>query len=131
AVIRRLVNDFNVPVEIVGVQTVREPDGLALSSRNQRLGPEERKIAIALYEGLVEARRQISSGATNAASIRKAAEAVAQRRAGVRLKSLEIVDPDEMQPVERVNSPVVAAGAIWVGSTRLIDNLLCTPPATM
>ena len=128
AVIRHLVSDLNVPVEIVGVPTVRETDGLALSSRNQRMGPEERRAAPVLYEALEVARQQIASGVTSVAQIREAATGIIEQRPGVKLEYLEIVDPGEMQPVERVDGPVVVAGAIWVGGTRLIDNLLCAPP---
>lgn len=128
AVIRHLVSDLNVPVEVVGVPTVREADGLALSSRNQRLAPEERRAAPVLYEALGVARQQIASGVTNVAQIREAATGIIEQRPAVQLEYFEIVDPGEMQPVERVERPVIAAGAIWVGSTRLIDNLLCAPP---
>ena len=128
AVIRHLVSDLNVPVEIVAVPTVREADGLALSSRNQRLSHEERRAAPVLYEALGVARQQIASGVSNVAQIRQAARGIIEQRPGVRLEYLEIVDPCDMQPVERVERPVIAAGAIWVGSTRLIDNLLCAPP---
>ena len=127
AVIRHLVSDLNVPVEIVGVPTVREPDGLALSSRNRRLRPEERRAATVLYDALGAARQQISSGVTDAARIRQTAEGIIGQRQGVRLEYFEVVDPHEMQPVERVAGPVIAAGAIWVGTTRLIDNVLCEP----
>ena len=128
AVIRHLVSDLNVPVEIVGVPTVREADGLALSSRNQRLTPEERRAAPVLYAALAVARQQIASGVTNVAQIRETATGVIEQRPGVKLEYFEIVEPVEMQPVERIERPVIAAGAIWAGSTRLIDNLLCAPP---
>jgi pantoate--beta-alanine ligase len=129
AVVRHLVSDLNVPVEIVAVPTVREVDGLAISSRNQRLRPDERRIATALYEALGAVKQQISAGVTDPARLREAGALVIQQRQGVRLEYLEIVDPREMQPVERVEAPVIAAGAIWVGTTRLIDNVLCAPPA--
>ena len=129
AVIRRMVSDLNVPVTIVPVPTMREPDGLAMSSRNQRLGPEDRRVAIALYEGLQEAKRQISSGVADVERIREAAERAIHQHPTVRLEYLEVVDPKEMQPVEVVDQPVVVAGAIWVGDTRLIDNMLCAPPS--
>ncbi len=128
AVIRHLVSDLNVPVEIVGVPTVREADGLALSSRNQRLTPEERRAAPVLYAALAVARQQIASGVTNAAQIRETVTGIIEQRPGVQLEYFEIVEPVEMQPVERIERPVIAAGAIWVGATRLIDNLLCAPP---
>jgi pantoate--beta-alanine ligase len=127
ALIRRLVADFNVPVEVVAVPTVREPDGLALSSRNKRLKPDERHIATVLYEALRAAKSHIEAGMRDAASVREAAERVIQKQEGVRLEYLEIVDPRDMQPVARIERPVVVAGAIWVGATRLIDNVICIP----
>jgi pantoate--beta-alanine ligase len=123
AVIRRLVADFNVPVAIVGVPTVREPDGLALSSRNQRLSATEREQATVLYRALKEAERQIAGGVTDSATVTRVARAIVPGSPSLRLEYLEIVDPSEMQPVATVNGPVVVAGALWVGSTRLIDNL--------
>jgi pantoate--beta-alanine ligase len=128
AVIRRMVADFNVPVGIVGVPIVREPDGLALSSRNQRLTPEERRVATVLYEALKVARGQVAGGVRDAACVRQAARQVVEREPAVRLEYLEVVEPREMQPVERIEGPVIAAGAIWVGGTRLIDNVICVPP---
>lgn len=130
AVIRHLVRDFNVPVSIEAVATVRDPDGLAMSSRNQRLDPGERELATSLYRALSEARQQISRGVHDAAPVKKAAGAQVPRDERLRLEYLEIVDPEDMQPVERIEGPVLVAGALWVGSTRLIDNLLCTPPAS-
>jgi len=127
ALIRRLVADFNVPVEVVAVPTVREPDGLALSSRNKRLKPDERHIATVLYEALRAAKSHIEAGMRDAALVREAAERVIQKQEGVRLEYLEIVDPRDMQPVARIERPVAVAGAIWVGATRLIDNVICIP----
>jgi len=128
AVIRRLVRDFNLPLHIEGVATVREPDGLALSSRNRRLDGEERTLATSLYGALLEARRQISQGATDPELVRRAAAAQVPRDARLRLEYLEVVDPEEMQPVHRIETQVLVAGALWIGSTRLIDNLMCDPP---
>ena len=128
AIVRRLVADFDVPVEIVGVPTVREPDGLAISSRNVRLDPEERRLAVGLYQALSEAARQVESGVRDAVAIKRAAVATLPHHDSLRLEYLELVDPDEMQPVEAVVVPVRAAAALWVGSTRLIDNVLCRPP---
>lgn len=128
AIVRRLAADFNVPVRITGVPTVREPDGMALSSRNRLLTPRERQSAIALYHALEEAQRLVSQGLTDVSELRAKALARIPMDASLRLEYLEIVDPDEMQPVERVNGPVRVAGALWVGSTRLIDNLYCVPP---
>ena len=123
AIVRRMVKDFNVPIEIVGVATVREPDGLALSSRNQRLSEAERKQAVALYRALQEAERQIAAGVTDSTEILRLARAVIPPDPALRLEYLEIVEPDEMQPVATVAGAVIVAGAMWVGSTRLIDNV--------
>ena len=125
AIVRRLVADFNVPVEIVGVPTVREHDGLALSSRNVHLRGVQRTLAPVLYEALLEARRLIEAGDTDAASIRQAAASRIPANDLLRLEYLEVVDPDEMQPVTQVRGTVLVAGALWVGATRLIDNVLC------
>jgi pantoate--beta-alanine ligase len=128
AVVRHLASDFNVPVEIVGVPTVREPDGLAISSRNQRLQPDERRIATVLYEGLKAAQARVASGERDPARVAAAAREVISRQQPVKLEYLDIVDPSEMQPVERIDGPVIIAGAIWVGAVRLIDNVICVPP---
>jgi pantoate--beta-alanine ligase len=128
AVVRRLVTDFNVPVRIVGVPTVREPDGLALSSRNQRLSAEERTLAPCLYAALQRAAASVEEGASNATEIARDAATLIPADERVRLEYLELVDPEDFQPVTKIAGPVVAAGALWVGSTRLIDNARCVPP---
>jgi len=123
AVIRRMTADLNLPVAIVPVPTVREPDGLAVSSRNGYLDPEQRKVAPLLYRALQEAEKQIRSGEKDAAKIRAAALGVLGQAPLVRVEYLEVVDPDEMQPVSSVTPPVHVAGAVWLGATRLIDNV--------
>jgi len=124
AIVERLVADLNLPIAIVGVPTVREADGLAMSSRNRHLSVDERRVAASLYRSLLEARQEISSGEKQPAAIIRAAAAVIPRSDGLKLEYLEIVDPNTMQPVDEINGPVRVAGALWVGSTRLIDNLL-------
>jgi pantoate--beta-alanine ligase len=124
AVIRRMTSDLNLPIEIVGVPTVREADGLAVSSRNQYLESAQRQAAPILFRALQEAERVIRSGEVDAARVREAALAVLKESPLVRVEYLEIVDPLEIQPVAAVSSPVRIAGAIWIGSTRLIDNVL-------
>jgi pantoate--beta-alanine ligase len=128
AVIRRVVADLNVPTAIVEVPTVREADGLAMSSRNRLLSESQRGSAIVLYEALSEASGLIAAGQRDAAVIRRTATTRIGAAPGVRLEYFDTVDPEEMQPVSRVDGPVRVAGAIWVGSTRLIDNMLCVPP---
>jgi pantoate--beta-alanine ligase len=128
AIVRRLVSDFNVPVTIIGVTTVREPDGLALSSRNRRLDACERALATSLYTSLRHACAAIEGGDADAQRVRREAAAQIPSDGRLRLEYLEIVDPDTMQPVPHIEGPVIAAGALWVGSTRLIDNVTCAPP---
>jgi pantoate--beta-alanine ligase len=123
AIIRRTVADFNVPIEIVGVPTVREADGLAMSSRNVRLNAEERRLAPALFRALEEARRLIEAGSTDSGRVREAAVRAVPSDTRLRLEYLEVVDPDDLQPVPLIVGQVLVAGALWVGETRLIDNV--------
>jgi pantoate--beta-alanine ligase len=127
AVIQRMVRDLNLTVEIVPVATARESDGLALSSRNKHLGTEERKVAPILFQALLVAQKLIASGTADPAEVRGAALAVLEQQSLARVEYLEIVDPRDMQPVERIAGPVRVAAALWLGSTRLIDNMLCEP----
>jgi pantoate--beta-alanine ligase len=127
AIVRRLVADFSVPVSIVGVPTVREPDGLALSSRNQRLDAAERQLAPALYRALRHVAEMADGGVTDVARLVRGGSEQIPSDARVKLEYLEIVDPNDFQPVQRVTGPAIAAGAIWVGTTRLIDNLRLEP----
>ena len=125
AVIRRLVTDLSMGVTIVGVPTVREPDGLALSSRNQYLTSDQRRIAIALYQALQKAKEMITGGERDASRVRAAATASLETEPEIRLEYFEIVDSAEMQPVSgAITGPVSVAGAIWLGNTRLIDNVI-------
>ena len=131
AIIRRLVSDFNLPVRIIGVPTVRESDGLALSSRNQRLDPAERALAPSLYRALHRMRGDIASGVADVDELKRAGAAEIPADHRLKLEYLDIVEPDDFQPVQQVRGTVVAAGALWVGATRLIDNVTCTPGSAM
>jgi len=127
AIIRRLSRDLNISTTIVGVPTVREPDGLALSSRNQHLSAAERTLAVALYQALCEAHGQLMAGVRDVGLIKEAAGSRIPGVPELRLEYLEIVDSEEMQPVDEVKGPVCVAGALWVGTTRLIDNIEWNP----
>jgi pantoate--beta-alanine ligase len=129
AVVRRLVRDLNVPLQVVGVPTVRERDGLAMSSRNRRLTLKQRAFAPYLYKALLAARQSIACGERNSAAIKERAARIVERVPEIRLEYLDLVDPDTVRPVEVVNAPVRVALAAWIGKTRLIDNVLCEPPA--
>ena len=130
AVIRRMALDLNMPTTIVEVPTVREADGLALSSRNQHLSAEERRVAPMLIQALRLAQSLIASGVLGADVVKREAHRVLAEHPEIRVEYIEIVDPEEMQPVGQITAPIRIAGAIWVGKTRLIDNLLCVPAAS-
>jgi pantoate--beta-alanine ligase len=127
-VIRRMVADLDLGVEIVGLPIVREADGLAMSSRNAYLSPDERQRALALSQALAAAREAFAAGERDAARLVDAARATLQRTAGVRLDYLELRDAGTLAPLDgRVDAPVLLAVAAFVGSTRLIDNQLLEP----
>jgi pantoate--beta-alanine ligase len=124
AVIRRMVRDMNLPIEIIRVPTVREPDGLAMSSRNRYLTQHQRSIAPFLYRALKEAARLIRDGDKDPAMVRKSALRLLDEDLGISVEYFEIVDPEELQPVSTIDGPVLIAAAAWVGTTRIIDNVL-------
>jgi pantoate--beta-alanine ligase len=122
AIVRALVADLNLAIAIVAVPTVREEDGLAVSSRNVRLDPEQRRSAAALYRALRAAAASLSAGG-GPCEAKKAALNVLREEASIRVEYLEVVDPDSMQPVDEIRGPVRIAAAVWLGETRLIDNV--------
>ena len=127
AVLRRMVEDLDIAVTLEVVPTVREPDGLALSSRNARLDAGERGRAIALSKALRAAQDAIGDGERDAARLRDAALA-AMAPHGVDPEYLALVDPDSFHPVDAVNGRVLVAVAARLGDTRLIDNALIHTP---
>ncbi len=126
-VIQRMVSDLNLPVEIVPVPTVREEDGLAMSSRNRRLPPELRPSALRLVEALRTGRRLLREGERDAQTLGFAMAEAVLEDSNVELDYIEIVSPETLEPVERVDDLVLVAGAIKVGGVRLIDNMLMGP----
>jgi pantoate--beta-alanine ligase len=124
AIIRRMVRDLNLPVEIVVGPIVREPDGLALSSRNAYLDARQRKQALVLHRSLKRAEELYESGERDSARLILAAKEELAGEPGVRLDYFEIVDPDILDPVADVSAGALVAVAAIVGETRLIDNLL-------
>jgi pantoate--beta-alanine ligase len=127
AVVRRLVRDLNIAVELVVLPTVREPDGLALSSRNARLDATERARAVELSRGLRAAEAAVAAGERDAARIAAAARGAMQT---VEPDYLALVDPDSFEPVENLNGRVLVAVAARIGATRLIDNTVIPTAAT-
>ena len=127
AIVRRMVHDLNFQVQIVPVSIVRESDGLAMSSRNRYLEPEQRERAPLLYRALQIAQEQIEAGETGSQPILEKARQILEEEPLIEVDYLDVVDPDEMQPVGEVTGPVRICGAIRIGSARLIDNILCDP----
>jgi pantoate--beta-alanine ligase len=122
-VIRRMVRDLDMPVEIVVCPTVRDPDGLALSSRNAYLSPAERERALSLSRALRAAEETVAAGATDGAEVLAAARARLEA-AGVDPEYLELRSAEDLAPVERVNGSTLLAVAARVGRARLIDNTI-------
>ncbi len=128
ALIRRMVADLHVPVEVVTVPTVREPDGLALSSRNRYLSPEQRRGAVALSQALEEARRAVAEGERDADRVRRVLRSRIESEGTAELDYAEVVDALSLESLDRIepNRPTVALVAARFGATRLIDNLQLT-----
>jgi pantoate--beta-alanine ligase len=124
AVIRRMVRDLNFAVDIVACPIVREADGLAMSSRNAYLNQEERNRALALHRSLQVVEQQFRGGERDAAKLISTAKEIFTRESLVHLDYFEIVDPDMLDPIACISQRVLVAVAAYVGSTRLLDNLL-------
>jgi pantoate--beta-alanine ligase len=127
AVIKRVVQDLNIPVQIEVCPIVREPDGLALSSRNAYLSSDERKMALVLHASLQRAQKLFDDGERDAAKIRASAKQAFVWQPAVKLDYFEIVDSDTLEPVGEIDKPALVAVAALVGNTRLIDNILLEP----
>jgi pantoate--beta-alanine ligase len=121
-VVRRMARDLDFDVEIVGVPTVRDADGLALSSRHAYLSPEERRAALAIPRALAAAREEFARGERRAAALLAAARAPLQAEAAMRVEYLALVDAETLGEISTVARPALLALAAWVGRTRLIDN---------
>jgi pantoate--beta-alanine ligase len=123
-IIRRMVQDLNLPVEIVVCPIVREPDGLAMSSRNAYLSPQERKSALVLHRSLIEVSNRFDQGERNAANLIAVGTQVFAQEPPVRLDYFEIVNPGTLDPMHELIGDALVAVAAFVGKTRLIDNIL-------
>lgn len=124
AVIKRMVRDLNFDITIVGCPIVREADGLALSSRNTYLNEEERKAALILNKSLTLGKEMIEAGEKNAAKVREAIIKHMETEPLEKVDYVEIVDAENLEPVETIDAPVLVATAVYIGKTRLIDNFV-------
>ena len=122
-VLKRMARDLDMPVEIVGMPTVREPDGLALSSRNRYLSPEERKTALALYRELTSVADAVRDGRVACVQVAEAAGRALLAAGFDKVEYLTVVDAESLAPLDRVGGPARVAAAARLGRTRLIDNV--------
>ena len=122
-VIKKMVKDLNLNIKVIGLPTVREKDGLAVSSRNKYLSKEERKIAPTLYQALVKAKRMVNSGERNAEKILKEAKKIIEGRK-IKIDYFKVVNLTDLADIKRIEKNTLIAVAAWVGKTRLIDNIL-------
>lgn len=127
AIIRRMVRDLDFGIEIVGVPIVREPDGLAMSSRNAYLSPEERTAALSISKGLAAAEAAFGGGERDAQKLVAAARAPIEAEPLMRIDYVELRDADELTPIDQVTRRAVLAVAAFAGTTRLIDNRVLAP----
>jgi pantoate--beta-alanine ligase len=127
AVIRRLTRDLDLPVEVVGLPTVREPDGLAMSSRNAYLSPEERKAAPVLYRSLEAAQELWRSGVRDVSLIRQRMNEVLAAEPLARVDYVSVADAETLEELETVDRPALVSLAVRIGGTRLIDNVTLMP----
>ncbi|MES2219592.1 MAG: pantoate--beta-alanine ligase [Acidobacteriota bacterium] len=129
AVLRKMVRDLDFPLEIIVCPTVREPDGLAMSSRNRYLSTEERRQALTLSQALHAAERLAAGGERRTIELLQTMRAVLQQEPAIRVDYLEAVDADTLLPIDVVKSGGLLAVAAYVGNTRLIDNVVLAPAA--
>ena len=125
AVIRRMVQDLNFNLEIIVCPIVREPDGLAMSSRNVYLSPDERQAALALSKALSAVQRAYQAGERQAEALRQTAQGVLEAEPLARAQYVSCADPDSLDEIEgALNGPALISMAVFIGRTRLIDNLV-------
>lgn len=129
ALVRQLVKDLNLGVEIVVRPTVREPDGLAMSSRNIYLSAKERSVATTLYKGLQAGAAAIRKGLSDGHAVQHVMEQIVKQQPSVTIDYLAVCDPRTLEPLASVKTRAVLLGAVRLGPVRLIDNLLVAPPA--
>ncbi len=127
AIIKQMAIDLNFDIEIRGVPTVREKDGLAMSSRNAYLTPEQRKTALCLYSSLVKSRERIQEGEKDASTLIQEMSSYIGSRFETEIDYISICDRDTLDDVDQIKGPVLIALAVKVGKTRLIDNMVISP----
>lgn len=123
-VVKKMVKDLNFDIEIVGCPIIREEDGLAKSSRNTYLSPEERQAALCLSRGLKAGRELIDGGETSAEAVKAAIRAEIEKEPLAKIDYVETVNAETLEAAETASAPLLAAVAVYIGKTRLIDNFI-------
>ena len=126
-VVRRMVRDLNMEVEIRVLPTVRQSDGLAMSSRNKHLSESERQEALCLYQALKEAEALVAAGERKSEKIIEKMREIVAGAPSARIDYMVVVDPENLEDIETIEGEVLVALAVWIGKTRLIDNMLISP----
>jgi pantoate--beta-alanine ligase len=124
ALLRKMVRDLDMDVEIVVCPIVRESDGLAMSSRNAYLNPEQRQQALVLSRSLLEVKAAVDAGERDVGMLAEIGRRAIASEPAAKLDYLAIVDPDTLDPIDKVSKSTLIAVAVWLGTTRLIDNIL-------
>lgn len=126
-VVRQMVHDLNMEVEIKVLPTVREADGLAMSSRNKYLKPTERQEALCLYKALDEAKALVVAGESKSEKIIEKMKEIVARAPSAKIDYIVVADPENLEDIETFKGRTLVALAVWIGKTRLIDNMLISP----
>ncbi len=126
-VIEQMTRDLNFPVQIIGMPTVREEDGLAMSSRNAYLSEGERKQALSLSRALFSCQELVRKGEKDSAVLKEKAREIISQNSDARIEYIEIRDAYTLEPLEKIDRPAQMLLAVWVGNTRLIDNIRLNP----
>ena len=124
AVIRRMVRDLNFNLEVIGCPIIREDDGLAKSSRNTYLSKEERKATVILHKGLLRGEELVKAGEKSAATVKQAITEIIESEPLAKIDYVEIVNFDNIETIETIDGSILAAVAVYIGKTRLIDNFI-------
>lgn len=126
-VIRRMVRDLNLDIRIIAIPTVREPDGLAMSSRNTYLSEDERRPALSLFQALKKGQGSVAQGIKDAKQLIREASELIRTYPYTKIDYVAVCDPETLEDVDQIDRPALMALAVWVGKTRLIDNMILKP----
>ena len=127
AVVKRMARDLSFDLDVVGMPTVREADGLAMSSRNARLSPHERRESLCVFRALEAARGMVKAGERGAEPVLRRVREIITAEKSARLEYASVCDPDTLEEVSRISGPTLLAVGVWIGDVRLIDNARLIP----